>query len=64
MCCTKILETHSGRQPDTWVEMVQDYGVKKAPVLSYDAADKDRTTQDIERQIKEVRTLLQERQHQ
>jgi uncharacterized metal-binding protein len=64
MCCTKILETHSGRQPDTRVEMVQDYGVRKAPVLSYDPADKDRIKQDIERRIKEVRTLLKERQHQ
>ncbi len=64
MCCTRILETHSGRQPDTRVEMVQDYGVKKAPVLSYDAADKDRIKQDIERRIQEAGTPLKEKQRQ
>jgi uncharacterized metal-binding protein len=61
MCCTKILEAHTGRQPDIRVEMVQDYGVKKAPVLAYDEGDKDRIKQNIEQRIKEARILLKEK---
>lgn len=61
MCCTKILEEHTGRQPDIRVEMVQDYGVKKAPVLAYDAGDKVRIQQDIKQRIEEARILLKEK---
>lgn len=51
MCCSKIVEQHSGRKPDIRVEMVQDYGVKKAPTLTYDEADKERIKQDVKRRI-------------
>lgn len=30
MCCSRIVEQHSGRKPDVRVEMVEDYGAKKA----------------------------------
>lgn len=51
MCCSKIVEQHSGRKPDIRVEMVQDYGVKKAPTLTYDESDKERIKQDVKRRI-------------
>jgi uncharacterized metal-binding protein len=56
MCCTKILEAHTGSQPDIRVEMVQDYGVKKAPVLSYDELEKERIKKDIKRRIVQEQT--------
>jgi uncharacterized metal-binding protein len=51
MCCSKIAEQHGGRKPDIRVEMVQDYGVKKAPTLVYEEADKERIKQDVKRRI-------------
>ena len=62
MCCTKIVDQHSGRQPAIRLEMVQDYGVKKAPALIHDEGDKDRIKQDIERRIQEAGTRLKEKQ--
>ena len=59
MCCSKIVEAHAGRKPDIRVEMVEDYGVKKAPVLDYDEAEKERIKADIKRRIEEA---LAERQ--
>jgi uncharacterized metal-binding protein len=56
MCCTKIVEEHTGRAPDIRVEMVQDYGVKKAPILEYDDTDKERIKQDIKRRVDEKLT--------
>jgi len=64
MCCTKIVDQHTGRQSDIRVEMVQDYGVKKAPVLVYDEGDENRIKQDIERRIQEAGTPLKEKQRQ
>ena len=61
MCCAKILEAHTNRQPDIRVEMVQDYGVKKAPVLAYDEGDKDRIKRDIEQRIEADHILLEEK---
>ena len=52
MCCSKIVEEHSGRQPDVRVEMVQDYAVKKAPILTFDEEDKERIKQDVKARIK------------
>lgn len=54
MCCTKIVDQHSGRQPDIRVEMVQDYAVKKASSLVYDQSDKDRTKADVLRRNREM----------
>jgi uncharacterized metal-binding protein len=54
MCCSKIVEEHSGRKPDIRVEMVEDYGVKKAPVLDYDEAEKERIKADVKRRIEEA----------
>lgn len=51
MYCSKIVEQHSGRKPDIRVEMVQDYGVKKVPTLTYGEADKERIKQDVKRRI-------------
>jgi len=57
MCCTKILEEHAGRALDVSVEMVQDYGVKKAPVLAYDEEEKEQIKRDVvhrvERRVRE-----------
>jgi len=53
MCCSKIIEQHTGRKADIRIEMVQDYGVKKAPVLIYDEADKERMKQDVKRRIEQ-----------
>ena len=53
MCCSKIVEQHSGRKPDIRVEMVQDYGIKKASTLTFDEADKERIKQDVKRRIEE-----------
>ncbi len=53
MCCTQIVEDHGGRQSDVRVEMVQDYGVKKAPVLSYDQEDKGRIKRDIVQRVED-----------
>ena len=54
MCCSQIVEQHSGRKPDVRLEMVADYGVKKAPVLIYDEADKERIKADVVRRIEEA----------
>jgi len=54
MCCTKIIAQHTGRQPDIRIEMVQDYGVKKASVLTYDEADKGRIKQDVKQRISQA----------
>lgn len=51
MCCSKIVEEHSGRKPDIRVEMVVDYAVKKAPILAYDEGDKERIKQDVKARI-------------
>jgi uncharacterized metal-binding protein len=51
MCCTQIVEDHGGWHPDVRVEMVQDYGVKKAPALSYDQEDKERINRDIVQRV-------------
>ena len=51
MCCSKIVEEHSGRKPDIRVEMVQDYAVKKASVLTFDEGDKERIKQDVKARI-------------
>jgi len=61
MCCTKILESHTGRQLDIQVEMVQGYGVKKASVLAHSEGDKDRIKQDIGQRIEEAYTLLKKK---
>ena len=53
MCCSKIVEQHSGRKPDIRVEMVQDYGVKKVPALNYDKAEKERIKQDVRQRIEQ-----------
>jgi uncharacterized metal-binding protein len=53
MCCTQIVEGHGGRHPDVRVEMVQDYGVNKAPVLSYDQEDKERIGRDIVQRVEQ-----------
>jgi uncharacterized metal-binding protein len=53
MCCTQIVEDRGGRQSDVRVEMVQDYGVKKAPVLSYDQEDKERIKRDIVQRVED-----------
>jgi uncharacterized metal-binding protein len=55
MCCSQIVEQHSGRKPDVRVEMVADYGVMKAPVLTYDESEKERIKRDVERRIAEWR---------
>ena len=49
MCCSKIVEEHSGREPDIRVEMVRDYGVEKVSTLGCDEADKERIKQDVKR---------------
>ncbi len=54
MCCSKIVEEHSGRKPDMRVEMVEDYEVKKAPVLEYNEDEKERIKADIKRRIDEI----------
>lgn len=54
MCCSQIVEQHSGRRADVRVEMVADCGVKKAPVLTYDEGDKERITADVVRRIVEA----------
>lgn len=54
MCCSKIVEEHSGRKPDIRVEMAEDCGVKKAPVLTYGEAEKDRIKADDKRRIEEA----------
>ncbi len=61
MCCSKIVEEHSGRKPDVRVEMVEDYGVKKVSELDYDGSEKDRIKADVKRRIEET---LAERDHQ
>ena len=53
MCCSKIVEEHTGREPDIRVEMVEDYGVEKSPELNYEEADKVRIKKDITRRIEE-----------
>jgi len=55
MCCTKIIEDHAGRQPDIRVEMVQDYGVKKSPALSYDEQEKEQIKRDIVQRVEQKR---------
>ena len=51
MCCTKIVEEHTGRKPDIRMEMVEDCGVKKSPELNYEESDKVRIKKDITRRI-------------
>ena len=51
MCCTKILEQHAGRKPDIRVEMVDDYGVKKSPALTYNEEEKEKIKADVKRRI-------------
>lgn len=51
MCCSKIIEDHSGRKADIRVEMVADYAVSKAPVLHYDGATKEKIKQDVKNRI-------------
>ena len=41
MCCSKIVEGHSGREPDIRVE--------KVSTLGCDEADKERIKQDVKR---------------
>ncbi|HBH86603.1 MAG TPA: hypothetical protein DDY17_03230 [Syntrophaceae bacterium] len=53
MCCTKIVEEHTGRKPDIRVEMAEDYGVKKSSELTYEEAEKVRIKQDIKRRIED-----------
>ena len=54
MCCSKIVEEHSGRKADLRVEMVEDYGVKKASVLEYDQAEKERIKADVKKRIDKI----------
>ena len=54
MCCSKIVEQHAGRKPDIRVEMVEDYGIKKASVLDVDPAEKERIKADVKRRIEEI----------
>lgn len=54
MCCNKFVEEHSGRKPDIRVKMVEDYGVKKVTVLTYDEAEKERIKADVRRRIEEA----------
>lgn len=58
MCCSQIVEQHSGRKPDIRVEMVADYGVKKAPILTYDEEDKERIKRDVVRRIEEASAVV------
>jgi uncharacterized metal-binding protein len=51
MCCSKIVGQHTGRGTDIRMEMVQDYGVKKSPVLSFDQDEKERIKQDVKAHI-------------
>lgn len=51
MCCTKIVEEHAGRKPDIRLEMVEDFGIKKSPNLTYDETDKARIKKDIKQRI-------------
>ena len=53
MCCSKIVEQHAGRKPDIRVEMVEDYGIKKASVLEVDPEEKERIKADVKRRIEE-----------
>jgi uncharacterized metal-binding protein len=54
MCCTKIVDEHSGRKPDIRVEMVEDYGVKKTSALEVDPEEKERIKADVKRRIEEA----------
>jgi uncharacterized metal-binding protein len=54
MCCSKIVEEHSGRKPDIRVEMVEDYGIKKTSALDVDPEEKERIKQDVKRRIDEA----------
>jgi len=54
MCCSKIVEQHAGRKPDIRVEMVEDYGIKKASVLEVDPEEKERIKADVKRRIEEI----------
>jgi uncharacterized metal-binding protein len=51
MYCSKIVEQHAGRGADIRMEMVQDYGVNKSPVLSFDQDEKERIKQDVKEHI-------------
>jgi len=53
MCCSKIVEEHAGRKPDLRFEMVEDFGVKKAPVLVVDEQEKERVKGEINARIEE-----------
>jgi uncharacterized metal-binding protein len=54
MCCTKIIEEHSGRKADVRVEMVADCGVKKQPTPAYDEADKARIKAEVRQRVQEA----------
>lgn len=53
MCCTKIIEEHTGRKPDISIEMVEDYKAQKSPSLTYNEADKVRIKKDVKQRIEE-----------
>jgi len=55
MCCSKIVEQHTGRKPDIRVEMVEDYGVRKSAGTSFYEAEKDSVKQDVKRRIEAKR---------
>lgn len=52
-CGTKIIEEHAKRKPDIEVDVVRDYGVKKAPTPVFDEAEKERIKRDVARLIRE-----------
>jgi uncharacterized metal-binding protein len=47
MCCTEIVDRHTGRKPDIRVEMVEDYDIKKSPSPTFDVGQKDNIKQDV-----------------
>ena len=52
-CGTKIIEEHAKRKPDIEVDVVRDYGVKKAPTPAFAEAEKERIKRDVARLIRE-----------
>ncbi|MGQ9676478.1 MAG: putative zinc-binding protein [Chloroflexota bacterium] len=52
-CGREIIEEHADRKPDIEVDVVRDYGVKKAPTPVFDEAEKERIKRDVSRRIKE-----------
>lgn len=51
MCCSEIVEQHTGRKPDIRVEMVEDYRVKKTSHPTYEETEKNEIKQDVKRRI-------------